>query len=91
MHSIETIGKSEVKQKASCDRKVRNKKNKVVQVHFIPSLPSNHDRLQVKGHPKFPPAQHKEITRSCTVTALIYCLLIFVKVPMQCYNIHWFR
>ena len=59
------IGKSIVKtKKEDVIGKLEAKKNKEGQVHFIPSLPSNLATLQVPGHPKSPPAQHKEVTRS---------------------------
>ena len=68
------IGKSEVKTKTKCDRKVRKQINKEGQVHFIPSLLSNLATLQVPGHPKSPPAQHKEVTRSYLHSAALTCL-----------------
>ena len=43
-------------------------------MHFIPSLLSNLATLQVPGHPKSPPAQHKEVTRSYLHSAVLTCL-----------------
>ena len=61
------------KQKQDVIGKLENK-NKEGQVHFIPSLLSNLATIQVPGHPKSPPAQHKEVTRSYLHLAALACL-----------------